>query len=130
VVKTVGEGLLAAFGDPASAVRVGLQLATELTKSDLTRELRLRIAIHRGTALAANINDHLDYFGTTARMVFKLLQQVQGGELVLAPAVAADPEVAALLRSKGVEPEVATMPDAGVPHFARITLKQCYHESS
>ena len=34
-----------------------------------TRNLRLRPAIHRGTALAANVNDHLDYFGTIARQV-------------------------------------------------------------
>jgi serine/threonine protein kinase/class 3 adenylate cyclase len=123
VVKTVGEGLLAAFGDPAAAVRLGLQLQAELAKSELTRDLRLRIAIHRGTALAANINDHLDYFGTTARLVFKLLKEVQGGELALAPAVAADLEVAALLGSAGIEPEVVGSLDAGVPRFARVLLK-------
>jgi serine/threonine protein kinase/class 3 adenylate cyclase len=122
VVKTVGEGMLAAFGDPAAAVRLGLRLRAELAKSELTRDLRLRIAIHRGTALAANINDHLDYFGTAARLVFKLLKQANGGEMALAPSVAADPEVASLLSSKGIEPEVVTVPDAGVPHFTRVML--------
>ena len=122
VVKTVGEGLLAAFEDPASAVGLGLQLEGHLRKSELTRNLRLRIGIHRGTALAANINDHLDYFGTTARQVLKLSSQIQDGELALSPSVASDPEVAALLEARGIEPEVDFVEHLGLPYFARIVV--------
>ena len=38
VVKTVGEGLLAAFQDPAPAVRLGLELEGRLARSESTRE--------------------------------------------------------------------------------------------
>ena len=123
VVKTVGEGLLAAFPDPVSAVRWGLGLHEHLSHSDLARNLRLRAAIHRGTALAANINDHLDYFGLTARQVFKLSGQIQPNELALAPAVAADPGVAALLETRGIEPEVVTADTGGLPYLIRIRLE-------
>jgi eukaryotic-like serine/threonine-protein kinase len=122
VVKTVGEGLLAAFQNPASAVGLGLQLEGHLRKSELTRNLRLRVGIHRGTALAANINDHLDYFGTTARQVLKLSSQIQDGELALSPSVASDPEVAALLEARAIEPEVAFVEHLGLPYFARILV--------
>ncbi len=84
VVKTVGDGLLAAFPDPASAVRSGLEVQEHL-RSDLTRDLRLRVAIHRGTALAANINDHFDYFGSTARQVMKLTAHVERGRTGTVP---------------------------------------------
>jgi eukaryotic-like serine/threonine-protein kinase len=122
VVKTVGEGLLAVFDDPASPVRLGLQLEGHLRKSELTRSLRLRIGIHRGTALAANINDHLDYFGTTARQVLKLCSQVRDGELALSPSVASDPEVAALLEASGIEPEIEFVEHLGMPYVARIIV--------
>jgi len=122
VVKTVGEGLLAAFENPAAAVGLGLELEGHLRKSELTRCLRLRVGIHRGTALAANVNDHLDYFGTTARQVVKLSRQIQDGELALAPSVASDPEVAALLEGKGIEPEVDFGDDLGLPYFVRIVV--------
>jgi eukaryotic-like serine/threonine-protein kinase len=122
VVKTLGEGLLAAFENPASAVGLGLRLEGFLGKSELTRSLRLRVGIHRGRALAANINDHLDYFGTTARQVLKLSSHVQGGELALAPSVAADPEVAALFKARGIEPEIDTAEDLGLSYFARVVV--------
>jgi class 3 adenylate cyclase len=122
IVKTLGEGLLAAFDDPASAVRLGLELEALLARNELTRGLQLRAAIHRGTALAANLNDHLDYFGTTARQVIKLSSQVQGGELALAPAVAADSEVAGLLEARGIEPEVVSLEGQGLPYLIRVRL--------
>ncbi len=122
VVKTVGEGILAAFDGPASAVKLGLQLEGVLRKSELTRSLRLRIGIHRGTALAANINDHLDYFGTTSRQVLKLCGQARDGELALSPSVAADPEVAAILKARGIEPVIEIVENLGLPYVARMTV--------
>jgi class 3 adenylate cyclase len=120
VVKTIGDGLLAAFSDPASAVRLGLELHEHLSRSDLTRNLRLRAGIHRGTALAANVNDHLDYFGTTARQVMKLTAHLNPGELALSPAVASDPEVAALFAAREIEPEIMDVNRAGVSYLVRI----------
>jgi class 3 adenylate cyclase len=123
VVKTVGEGLLAALEDPATAVRLGLELEDRLARSDLTRGLRLRIGIHRGAALAANVNDHLDYFGTTARQVMKFTARVNAGELALSPAVASHPEVAALLAARGIAPEVVSVEMAGLPYLIRTRLE-------
>jgi class 3 adenylate cyclase len=120
VVKTVGDGLLAAFPDPTSAVQLGLQIRENLSRSDLTRDLRLRVAIHHGIALAASINDHLDYFGTTARQVMKLTAHINAGELALSPAVASDPEVAALLAARGIEPEVVDAKESLLSYVIRI----------
>jgi class 3 adenylate cyclase len=120
VVKTVGEGLLAAFPDPAPAVFLALELEDRLARSEPTRGLRLRQAIHRGTALAASVNDHLDYFGAVARQVSGMTGRIAPGELALAPAVAADPSVAALLAARGIEPEVVSSGLADLPYLIRI----------
>src|SRR6185295_16957338 len=61
VIKTIHEGLVASFTDPVAALRAGLELQSDLGSGDLTRNLQLRVAIHRGPAMAATINDHLDY---------------------------------------------------------------------
>ncbi len=99
VVKTAGEGVVAAFSEPAAAVRAGLNLLSLAPP-------RPRIGIHRGPALAATLNGHLDYFGATVALALQLPQAVIGGEMVLTEAVAADPRVADLLRARGLTAEV------------------------
>ena len=106
LVKTVGEGVLAAFSESASAVRVGLDLADVLASGEATKGLRARAAIHRGPAMAATINDHLDYFGLTVAQTSSLLRSAGAGDLVLSSAIASDPSVMAALRARGREPEV------------------------
>lgn len=105
VVKAVGNGVLAAFAEPAAAVRAALALPAEVTAPGGDR-LRVRAAVHRGAAMAATINDHLDYFGTTVTAALRLPGAVRGGELALSAAIAADPQVAALLEAKGKAIEV------------------------
>ena len=42
--------------------------------------------------------------------------------MALAPDVAGDPEVAALLAAAGIEPEIVSADLLGLSHFARIAL--------
>jgi class 3 adenylate cyclase len=106
LVKTVGEGLLAAFNDPVAALRAGLELQTILAAQPATRSLRLRVGVHRGPTMAATLNDRLDYFGTTVKAAVAAVQFARGGELVLTPAVAADPQVNALLAVRKLRCEI------------------------
>jgi serine/threonine protein kinase/class 3 adenylate cyclase len=122
VVKTVGEVVLAAFSDVTAAVRTALDLVNQLERSKATRALRLRVGVHRGTTLAATLNDQLDYFGATARQAVGILRCIPGKGLVLTQAVAADPEVAALLCTRGLQGEVVPADLAGHPHVIRIWL--------
>src|SRR5262249_6020723 len=107
-VKTVGEGLVASFAETVPAVRAALELAPALAANDLTRGLSLRTGVHRGPALVATINDHLDYFGTTPRVAAALPRLPAAGAVVLSPSVASDPGVAALLEAQ--QRALATVP--------------------
>jgi class 3 adenylate cyclase len=115
IVKTVGEGLLAAFLDPTAAARVGLELA-ERVVSGQAAGLRLRVGLHRGPVLAATIDGRLDYFGATVSQTTRLPALVQGGEVVLTQPLATDPSVAALLQERGLTAEV--LPDAAAERSA------------
>jgi class 3 adenylate cyclase len=110
VVKTIGEGLLAAFPDADAAVRAGIQFPEVLRAGELTRGLRLRVAAHRGPAMAATLNDHLDYFGTTVHQTMQALARSRGGLFVLTRAVASDPDVSARLIRCG---RIGTVLDEG-----------------
>ena len=66
--------------------------------------------------MVATINDHLDYFGSTVSQASRLTQRVRDGEMVLTRPAAADPEVAALLRERGLAVEVLADESAGLLH--------------
>ena len=117
VVKSVGEGLLASFRDPAAAARAALDLAG----CDVAG-MRPRIAVHRGPVMAATINGRLDYFGSTVSQALRLPPRVRGGEVVLTQPAASDPEVAALLHARGLTVEVLADESAGLLHRVAVCI--------
>jgi class 3 adenylate cyclase len=130
IVKTQGEGVIASFNDVTVAVRTALELPVHLARSQATRSLHLRAGVHRGPTLAATLNDHLDYFGTTARQAVGTLNLARRGDLVLTQAVAADPAVADLLNERRIESEVVQADLGGQPHVIRIRLQAVEDEST
>ncbi len=88
VVKLNGDGVVAVFGDVASAVRAGLKLGDD--------PLPLRAAVHKGPAAAVTFDEHLDYFGRTVREASALLGRSRPRELLLSEAASTDPGVLAL----------------------------------
>jgi serine/threonine protein kinase/class 3 adenylate cyclase len=130
LVKTVGEGALAAFSAPAAAVRAGLEWHALLAKDEELRNLRPRLGVHRGPAFAATVNDQLDYFGTAVNQAMRLPQLVRGGEMVLSQPVASDPHVVQLLRTHPREIEVleANLPGQPEGVLHRLILAEKSNE--
>jgi serine/threonine protein kinase/class 3 adenylate cyclase len=100
LVKLVGEGIRAVFPEPLLATRAAVALG-ELSES------RLRVAVHRGPALVATINEHLDYFGATVHQSEQLLERAAGlgsttqPVVLLSEPVASDLAVAMAVRGGG-----------------------------
>jgi class 3 adenylate cyclase len=106
VVKTIGDAVMASFGDPAQAVRAALAMQEAISAHDLV----LKLGIHAGPSVMVTLNDRLDYFGSTVNMAARLQGQAEGGDIVLSRTVADDPAVRLLL--------------AGVPlHRESVALK-------
>ncbi|MFO1162120.1 MAG: adenylate/guanylate cyclase domain-containing protein [Reyranellaceae bacterium] len=93
VVKTIGDAVMAAFGDPADAVQAALDMQTRI----VGHELVLKLGIHSGPSVVVNLNDRLDYFGSTVNMAARLQGQSDGGDIVLSRAMADDPAVRKLI---------------------------------
>ena len=118
----MGEGVLAVFSEVTAAVRVVLNLADGLAADTETPAVRLKVAIHRGLALVATINDRLDYFGATVKQAGRLLEHARGGELILTAATASDAEVNELLRGSPVQVANVTGPGGERNLALRVTL--------
>ncbi len=114
MVKTVHEGTVSAFADPAAAVRAAIEIPAALASGEKTRDLAVRVGIHRGPAMVATLNDHLDYFGTTVGIAALLPRLARGGQVVLTRPVASDPRVAALLNERRLVPSVAEVDVEGL----------------
>ena len=98
VIKMIGDGFLAAFEEPAGAIKVALELPARIAGSESTRGRPVRVAIHRGDAMMTTINGRLDYFGMTVNNVFELLNSAEFGDVLITQSVASDPVVADILR--------------------------------
>jgi serine/threonine protein kinase/class 3 adenylate cyclase len=91
LLKAVGDGAIAAFHDPAGAVRAALEI-------DAPPDAGLRLAVYRGPALAATINERLDYFGGSVRHLAALLHSARPGERLFDNALRDDVAISALLK--------------------------------
>jgi len=103
LVKTVHNGMLVAFHDAAAALQSALSMQGVLSEQSTMRDLRLRIAVHRGPTVAATLNGQLDYFGQTVNEVLRLAQQSHAGAVLITQPVIADPQAATLLQTCSVE---------------------------
>jgi class 3 adenylate cyclase len=131
VIKTIGDAVMAAFADPADAVRAALAMrdAVAALARRLTAErglageaLVVKVGLHMGPSIAVNLNDRLDYFGTTVNMAARLQGQSDGGDIVLSRAVADDPAVRPLLASLPARDETVMLKGFAAPvPFVRVT---------
>jgi len=110
VVKIVGEGIVATFGDSASALRAAVSLLQPAASDKSAR----RLAMHRGPALVTTLNDRLDYFGETVNFARRLLEAAQPDELLLTASTMSQGDLASLVKDHPVAIETAgfTLPDS------------------
>jgi len=130
IVKTIGDAVMAAFADPADAVRAALAIRADVAALDrrLLAErglsdgaLVVKVGVHTGPSIAVNLNDRLDYFGTTVNMAARLQGQSQGGDIVLSRSVAEDPAVRPLLAHVTAREETVLLKGFAAPvPFVRI----------
>jgi class 3 adenylate cyclase len=117
VVKTIGDAVMASFGDPADAVRAALDMQKRIADHDLV----LKLGVHVGPSVVVNLNDRLDYFGSTVNLAARLQGQSQGGDIVVSGAVADDPAVKPMLASVPFRKESVSLKGFAAPvSFLRL----------
>jgi len=133
VVKTIGDAVMAAFGDPADAVRAAVDIqrrigefnAAHRAEGGAAEAIVVKLGIHRGACIVVNLNERLDYFGSTVNLAARLQGQSRGADLVLSTDIAEDPEVVQLLNALPHREESAVLRGFAreIP-FRRVMLEQ------
>jgi len=125
IVKTIGDAVMAAFSDPADAVRAALaiqQKVADFNAGPGGEAIVIKLGLHKGSCIAVTLNERLDYFGSTVNLAARLQAQSAGGDIVLSCALAEDPGVAAVLQGHALREEAAAIKgfERPVP-FRRVT---------
>jgi class 3 adenylate cyclase len=97
IVKTMGDSVMASFHHPSAALRA-IREAQSQIRINQKQPLWIKAGIHRGPCIVVNLNERLDYFGSTVNIAARLPNFSQGGEVVFSTAVYNDPEVTAFLQ--------------------------------
>ncbi|MEP1151371.1 MAG: adenylate/guanylate cyclase domain-containing protein [Balneola sp.] len=84
IVKTIGDSVMAVFKEPVSALksveRIQQIFSTSTAMGD---SFKLKAGIHIGNCTAVNLNDRIDYFGTTVNIASRLVDVAQEKEIVV-----------------------------------------------
>ncbi len=96
IVKTMGDAIMAAFRSPVSALRAVWTVQNQLTARG-DPPLSLKVGIHHGPCIVVNLNDRLDYFGSTVNIAARLPNFSTGGDMILSESIRSDQEVTEFL---------------------------------
>ena len=92
IIKTMGDAIMAAFRSPVSAVRAISNVQKQIAvRGD--PPLSIKAGIHHGPCIVVNLNDRLDYFGSTVNIAARLPNFSKGGEAILSESIRNDEEV-------------------------------------
>jgi len=97
VVKTIGDAVMASFGEPADAIDAALAMQSGVADFNDGRDdggIVLKLGLHNGACIGVNTDGTLDYFGNMVNITARLEGQSLGGDIVLSQSLADDPEVA------------------------------------
>jgi adenylate cyclase len=92
IVKTMGDAIMAAFRNPVSAVRAIWTVQKQIAEQGVP-PLSLKVGIHHGPCIVVNLNDRLDYFGSTVNIAARLPNFSAGGEAIFSEPIHSDYEV-------------------------------------
>ena len=92
IVKTMGDAIMAAFRNPASALRAVWTVQKQIAARG-EPPLSLKVGIHHGPCIVVNLNDRLDYFGSTVNIAARLPNFSTGGEAIISESIRNDQEV-------------------------------------
>ena len=82
VVKTIGDSAMAAFQSRRAALEAALAMQARFARERKDTPIRLRISIYSGPCIAVNLNNGIDYFGSTVNIAAKLQRLVGAGAIV------------------------------------------------
>ena len=102
IVKTVGDGIHAAFQTPDAALQASIvmqQSMHEFNRQMDSGDIAIRIGINVGSSISVTLNGRLDYYGATVNLAARLQAEGLAGDISMTQSVGKDHAVNKILRS-------------------------------
>jgi class 3 adenylate cyclase len=134
IVKTIGDAVMAAFADPAKAVRASIAIQRQVARFNAEHggdSIVIKLGLHAGPCIAVTLNERLDYFGSTVNLASRLQGESAGGDIVLSAETAADPAVAEALQGLDLTREAVDIRGFDRPiAFHRLRMESAQAEAA
>ncbi len=106
VIKTIGDAVMASFTQNDAALRSVFMALQEFKSYNQTQPLEskvyIKVGMHRGTAILVNLNDKLDYFGSTINKAARIQSIASSDEICVSEQVGQDPAFTNTLKALGI----------------------------
>lgn len=89
LVKTIGDAVMAVFNNEIHAVQAAFRAIQTFPYNFEEQQFHLdiKLGIHSGSTIAVNLNQQIDYFGTTVNLAARIQGLARAGELVISDKV-------------------------------------------
>ncbi|MCB1201256.1 MAG: adenylate/guanylate cyclase domain-containing protein [Leptospiraceae bacterium] len=107
VIKTIGDAVMGSFTSTEMAWQALMSAKKRMDayneSKNVAEKVHLKIGLHRGPAILVNLNERLDYFGSTVNKAARI-QSLSGTEEVsFSTEIHEDPATIPILKSEGVK---------------------------
>jgi class 3 adenylate cyclase len=133
VIKTIGDAVMASLISNEQAIMAAVGAVTRFREYNLTRPqsewIQVRIGLHRGTALLVNLNNSIDYFGSTVNKAARIQNLSKSDEVSFSEDVYNDQSFLTALKAAGVSEihkrveDLKGIQGAQVAYTARINME-------
>lgn len=106
IIKTIGDAVMASFTQNEAALRSIFMALQQFKDYNQTQppesKVYIKVGIHSGTAILVNLNEKLDYFGSTINKAARIQAVASSDEICVSEQVYQDPKFAETLKSLGI----------------------------
>lgn len=100
VVKTIGDAVMATFGNPVDALRAAGKIHDAFHPQRTDTPIRLRISLNTGPCIAVRLNSNADFFGGTVNIAAKLQALAEGYQVAMSETTYRAPGAAEFLAER------------------------------
>lgn len=83
IVKTIGDSVMAVFTNPSDALQAFTSAQSMIGAKGHRNKLKLKASIHEGSCVAVNLNNRMDYFGSTVNVAARMVEMADENEIIL-----------------------------------------------
>jgi class 3 adenylate cyclase len=106
VIKTIGDAVMASFITNAQSLKAATDAFVGFSEYNNNRpedeQIKVKIGLHRGSAVLVNLNNQLDYFGSIVNKAARIQSVSKSDEISFSEEVYKDKHFLAALRDVGV----------------------------